>query len=537
MRRRLLPVRLAALALLAASCGAADTGSSSTTSSAVPPSAPVDDATAHLATARASWAEAGSDAYRYTFTDRCGECGPEARTPYEVNVHEGRALPGAGTGRTVEALFDAIGDAIGEGLTTIVEYDQDLGVPIHVVIDPESFPVDGGTEWIITDFVMGEPGTKLTDVEIEEAVAQWGRFGFTEYSFTEHIYCDCADAGSTPLTVVGDSILEAGAYSDRELFPITFDELLEGLVLFNEEADELETVSLDYLVRLDPVHGYVSWIWVDAELDDGERIEFVMRFTDFAPGPSPSPTVSTLAEEEYLAALDDWRRLGITDYRYTLSVGCFCPEEFRGPFEVTVEDDEITSVTRNGEVVDPGLGYTITQIYDLIAEHLAKGVRNSVTYDEQGVPMSVQLDLDAMAVDGGTSLDVSDFTPLGNEQVAAALKLAQTQWEAAGIDTYTVYYLFACECPGGNISVEVVDGVVESATFSDASADDEVLDGLLYPIHRMFGAIAGAIDRGAHSIDAEFHPTLGHPTSIIIDYDRDTADEELIILDIRVEPA
>jgi hypothetical protein len=48
----------------------------------------------------------------------------------------------------------------------------------------------------------------------------------------------------------------------------------------------------------------------------------------------------------------------------------------------------------------------------------------------------------------------------------------------------------------------------------------KVMDGL-------FDLLQSAIDENAHTITAKYHPELGYPTEVWIDYEQNSVDEEL----------
>ena len=92
---------------------------------------------------------------------------------------------------------------------------------------------------------------------------------------------------------------------------------------------------------------------------------------------------------------------------------CECPREWTGPIEVTVENQFVTSATFEGKPAPEGSALTIDELFDLIEEAEARGVENEVSYHpDHGYPLTVRLDLDALAVDGGLSLDIVDFAPI-----------------------------------------------------------------------------------------------------------------------------
>ena len=96
---------------------------------------------------------------------------------------------------------------------------------------------------------------------------------------------------------------------------------------------------------------------------------------------------------------------------------------------------------------------------------------------------------------------------------------------------YQYDYRNICFCPPeitDHVSITVLNEVIDSAAFTNSG---QTVDPSLYPnfrtVNQMFGLIQSAIDRGASSLSVTYHPTLGYPSLIDIDYDQKVADEEL----------
>lgn len=104
-------------------------------------------------------------------------------------------------------------------------------------------------------------------------------------------------------------------------------------------------------------------------------------------------------------------------YRYTLTIGCFCPG---GRFDVVVRDGEVTSSRRDGSgglAGAPG-GVSIDDLFTVVRQ--ARGDSSSppaanvaVSYHERyGYPERLRIDRIADAVDDEISYTVSDFQVL-----------------------------------------------------------------------------------------------------------------------------
>jgi Family of unknown function (DUF6174) len=122
-----------------------------------------------------------------------------------------------------------------------------------------------------------------------------------------------------------------------------------------------------------------------------------------APGPTEAPT--TVAPSPLDAARARWAASGSGDYELIQSVNCFCAEEARGPFLVTVVDGAVTDVgPAPDSTITPMDGVQVRSVEDLFAEiEAAMGAdvaRIDVTYDgETGVPTEVYIDEDETIAD------------------------------------------------------------------------------------------------------------------------------------------
>jgi hypothetical protein len=107
------------------------------------------------------------------------------------------------------------------------------------------------------------------------------------------------------------------------------------------------------------------------------------------------------------------------------------------------------------------------------------------------------------------------------------LQEARALWAAAGIRDYelTVERFCFCGLPGP-VEVRVVDGTTVSVTRTENDTPVPVDEA--YPdVEGLFAVVDDALARRAHRLQVTYHPTLGYPTHISIDYEEYVADEEL----------
>ena len=102
-------------------------------------------------------------------------------------------------------------------------------------------------------------------------------------------------------------------------------------------------------------------------------------------------------------------------------------------------------------------------------------------------------------------------------------------WEEAGIGTYRYMYQRLCFCVNTDaVTIEVRDGSITSVTLVETGEPAEAvyLDTYL-TIDEIFEEIQDAIERDAHELSVTYHETFGYPTSVDIDYNENTIDEEM----------
>ena len=103
----------------------------------------------------------------------------------------------------------------------------------------------------------------------------------------------------------------------------------------------------------------------------------------------------------------------LQDYTYTISRNCFCPEEFRGPFIVTILNGEISAATyeetaKPVDLADHSIP-TIVDLFGLIDEACTTPTAGlSVVYNaDMGYPESLYVDKNECIADEETSYSVS----------------------------------------------------------------------------------------------------------------------------------
>jgi Family of unknown function (DUF6174) len=112
------------------------------------------------------------------------------------------------------------------------------------------------------------------------------------------------------------------------------------------------------------------------------------------------------------------------------------------------------------------------------------------------------------------------------------LSEARAAWDRLAVATYEIDFTRgSCEClPEATTPVRVrveSDVVVSAVRRDDGTAIPPEDLTLYYTVEDVFDRIEDAIDQHAFVLAVEYDPTFGFPTSVFIDSDRDTADDEV----------
>lgn len=115
--------------------------------------------------------------------------------------------------------------------------------------------------------------------------------------------------------------------------------------------------------------------------------------------------------------LDKWEAQGITDYRFNLNIGCFCPWSELMPLTIVVRNGEAVSISAHGEQVpapflENFVQYdTVEDLFKVILSAQESGADEINTeYDPvYGFPTSIAIDYIEMAMDDEMGIFVTEF--------------------------------------------------------------------------------------------------------------------------------
>jgi hypothetical protein len=104
-----------------------------------------------------------------------------------------------------------------------------------------------------------------------------------------------------------------------------------------------------------------------------------------------------------------WSRQHLRDYRYRLEVGCFCPEQVRGPHTLTVRDGRPVRPRRFTASYD-----TVPELFGVVDDAIDGRVASlTVRYDRRrGFPRTISVDGRRNVADDEITISVDRFRRL-----------------------------------------------------------------------------------------------------------------------------
>jgi len=255
------------------------------------------------------------------------------------------------------------------------------------------------------------PGSTQADL-INAAISLWRAAKPTSYEFTYNLACEC-DQGPWQVRVEGDDPVRATRLGPGPGDSIPY---LSIEAIFNEIQVALAEGAVPVDVEYDDRYGFPqSYIWNGPELPvDGG---FVLTVTEFVADP---PKADAAQQDAFDQALARWSGGGFADYDYAFTRGCFCPEEFVGPYLASVRGGEVTAATFKGtDLFDIGMleigRYdeiikTADGVFAEIERALLRADSFTAEYDPiLGFPTNVYIDWIANAADEEVSYSISSL--------------------------------------------------------------------------------------------------------------------------------
>ena len=122
----------------------------------------------------------------------------------------------------------------------------------------------------------------------------------------------------------------------------------------------------------------------------------------------------------------------------------------------------------------------------------------------------------ALGLDGGTS-------------ERSRLRANRARWEQQGIAAYRFTYHRGCFCPSVEpIAIQVAGTAVVEAAFAYSDEPVPFHLGDLPTVEGLFAIVEQAIAQRVDLLEVDYHPVLGYPTRVAIDYGFNMADDEVV---------
>ena len=128
-----------------------------------------------------------------------------------------------------------------------------------------------------------------------------------------------------------------------------------------------------------------------------------------------------------------------------------------------------------------------------------------------------------------------DILRLGDDRhvdTQSRLDNNRKKWDSEMASNYQFYFQWSCYCTMDFVA-EVNITVRENRIHDAVLVESDVPISLDAAIERykvmdgLFDLLQSAIDENAHTITAKYHPELGYPIEVWIDYEQNSVDEEL----------
>ncbi len=127
-----------------------------------------------------------------------------------------------------------------------------------------------------------------------------------------------------------------------------------------------------------------------------------------------------------------------------------------------------------------------------------------------------------------------EFLGIGGElplSTQSQLDINRKKWESEMVSSYNFSFQWSCFClPDyvAQVNITVRENRIHGAAFveGDIPIPLEVAKERYRTMEGLFNLLQSAIDENAETISVTYHPELGYPTEVWIDYDERIADEE-----------
>ncbi|HET6363400.1 MAG TPA: DUF6174 domain-containing protein [Gemmatimonadota bacterium] len=248
------------------------------------------------------WQASGISDYELAIRRTCGECLPLDALAVVVTVSgEGKTVSLASNGEPVaalpriypdvEGLFRLIEEFVLAGADVEVDYDDELGFPRSISVDPVPGAVDDEFGYVIDDLIVGRNAEVRAEIAAQRL--KWAGQRIDDYQLTFSRTCFCAPegAGLVVLTVLAGEPVEWLYFVSGDpigpewqaVFPT-----IDGLFDFLDDAIDRGAEEIE--IAFDPDFGLPTTVRVDyrlaaADEEIGYEVEKLLPIDD---GVSPT---------------------------------------------------------------------------------------------------------------------------------------------------------------------------------------------------------------------------------------------------------
>ena len=128
-----------------------------------------------------------------------------------------------------------------------------------------------------------------------------------------------------------------------------------------------------------------------------------------------------------------------------------------------------------------------------------------------------------------------DILRLGDDRhvdTQSFLDSNRKMWKSQMASNYQFNFQWSCYCTMdfvAEVNITVGENRIQGAAFvkGDVPIPLDAAVERYKVVESLFDLLQSAIDENAHTIAAKYHPELGYPTEVWIDYEQNSVDEEL----------
>lgn len=435
------PVMLSILTL-ASGCGSDSEGMS--ISPTLNDSSTTTNELAELQSAQAKW-DSHSGQFYTIESQRFCECVAEMSAQMKISVSDNSVLSAFDISsdeaiskeireeiKTIDSLFTLIEEAITDGVSIEVTYNEVYGYPETAKIDLEKLAVDGGLYITLSNLEIKNSLLALNDVV-------WTLGSFDSIAGPQPIIEKSTISLSIDMQnmqfngVAGCNHYSADFVLDSKNNDISISNIISTEMACSEPENIMQQEQ-SYLATLAQVRFFTfSEGSLNLVVGGDSGLQFVVaQYAVEIPVTENMSTDSVSLQR----AKTKWNSYSEQYYTIQSQRYCECEDEAAAQMEINVLDNSVLSAfdLSSGEAISKETQQeiqTIDSLFALIEKAIADGITIEVIYNEQyGYPETTKIDVEKLAVDGGLHITLSNL-----EIKDATLALDDITWSLEAFDS------------------------------------------------------------------------------------------------------